>query len=164
MKTSSNINVSPARFADALAIAELSRDLIETGLGWRWRAQRVRAMMREPECIVLTARTDETLMAFAIMEFHATHAHLNLLATASAYQRQGHARRLLNWLVASAQIAGLDRIIVEVRADNTNALAYYADLGFTLKRRLVGYYAEREDALQLVRLLMDPKTAAGRPL
>lgn len=164
MKTSSNIKISPARAVDALLIAELSRDLIETGLGWRWRASRVLAMMREPECVVLTARTGETMMAFAIMEFHATHAHLNLLATAAAHQRRGHARRLLDWLVDSARIAGLERIIVEVRADNAKALAYYANLGFTCKRRLVGYYAGREDALQLVRLLMDPKTAAGRPL
>ena len=163
MKTSSNIEISPARAADALPIAELSRDLIETGLGWRWRTSRVLAMMREPECVVLTARAGESLMAFAIMEFQATHGHLNLLATAPKYQRQGHARRLLDWLVASAQIAGLDRIIVEVRADNAQARAYYANLGFTFKRRLVGYYAGREDALQLVRFLIDPKIAAGRP-
>lgn len=164
MRTSSNIRISPARAADALPIAELSRDLIETGLGWSWRANRVLAMMREPECVVLTAHTGETLMAFAIMEFQVTHAHLSLLATAAAYQRQGYARRLLDWLVASARIAGLDRIIVEVRSDNATALAYYANLGFSFKRRLVGYYAGREDALQLVRLLMDPKIAAGRPL
>jgi ribosomal protein S18 acetylase RimI-like enzyme len=163
MKTSSNIKILTACAADAVPIAELSRDLIETGLGWRWRASRVLAMVREPECVVLTARRDDTLLAFAIMEFKSTHAHLNLLATAPAYQRQGYARRLLDWLVASARIAGLDRITVEVRADNANARAYYAGRGFTFKRRLKGYYAGREDALQLVQLLMNPEIAAGRP-
>lgn len=85
MKTSSNIKIVPACAADAEPIAELSRDLIETGLGWRWRASRVLVMMREPECMVLTARLGDTLLAFAIMEFKSTHAHLNLLATAPAY-------------------------------------------------------------------------------
>jgi ribosomal protein S18 acetylase RimI-like enzyme len=163
MKTSSNIKISQACAADAVPIAELSRDLIEKGLGWRWRASRVLAMVREPECVVLTAHLGDTLLAFAIMEFKSTHAHLNLLATAPAYQRQGYARRLLDWLIASARIAGLDRITVEVRADNTKARAYYANLGFTFKRRLKGYYAGREDALQLVHLLMNPEIAAGRP-
>ena len=163
MKTSSNIVISPAQMADAVSIAELSRDLIEAGLGWRWRAARVLSMIREPECVVLTARRDETLLAFAIMQFEPTHAHLNLLATAKDYQRQGHARRLLDWLVASARVAGLDQIIVEVRAGNRSAQAYYAALGFSFRRRLKGYYAGREDALQLVWTLIEPEMAARRP-
>jgi ribosomal-protein-alanine N-acetyltransferase len=35
-----------ARPSDAQAIAEMSRDLIEHGLGWRWTPSRIRAALR----------------------------------------------------------------------------------------------------------------------
>ena len=42
-----------ARLADAPAIAQLSRTLIETGLPWSWFPRRVAASIRDPETNVL---------------------------------------------------------------------------------------------------------------
>ena len=72
--------ISLARPSDALALAEMSRDLVEIGLGWSWKPSRILAMIEHPESVVLMARTRLEIAGFAIMEFHETHAHLNLLA------------------------------------------------------------------------------------
>jgi len=163
MRTDSRVTIEIARDIDALPIAALSRDLIEFGLPWRWKPARVLSMIRDPDCVVLAARGDNALVAFALMEFHEIHGHLNLLATAPAYRRQGHARQLLQWLLASARVAGLATISLEVRSDNYAAQEFYRRLGFRIEKRLVDYYAQRIDALNMILPLIEPAQAARRP-
>ena len=51
-----SITFELAAQTDALGIARMSRDLIETGLGWSWTATRVLRSIRDPETLVLVAR------------------------------------------------------------------------------------------------------------
>ena len=44
-----------ANRSDALAIAEMSRDLIEKGLGWSWTKERVTRCLRHPDTNVVVA-------------------------------------------------------------------------------------------------------------
>ena len=80
-------------------------------------------------------------------------AHLVLMAVAPPFRRQGVGRRLLGWLVASAQVAGVMSIHVELRAQNRAAHALYQSLGFAETLRLPGYYRGRETAVRMLRLL-----------
>ncbi len=68
-----------ARIADAPAIAERSRTLIETGLPWSWVPRRVEASIRHPETNVVVARVREGIAGFGIMWYGLEEAHLNLL-------------------------------------------------------------------------------------
>ena len=142
-----------ARLADAPAIAQLSRTLIETGLPWSWVPRRVAASMRQPETNVLVARAGERITGFGIMRYGMEAAHLDLFAVDRAWQGQGLGRRLLEWLERPAQVAGLARILLEVRADNAGARAFYERLGYRRLVLLPGYYQGREDALRMERLL-----------
>ena len=142
-----------ARLADAPAIAELSRTLIETGLPWSWFPRRVAASIRDPETNVLVARAGERIAGFGIMRYGAEAAHLDLFAVDRAWQGQGLGRRLLEWLERPARVAGLARILLEVRADNAGARAFYERLGYRPLARLPGYYQGREAALRLERAL-----------
>lgn len=148
-----NIEVRLAREADARPIAVMSRDLIETGLGWSYPPHRVAALVSDRNTVSLVARSGEALAGFGIMSFGEEHAHLVLLAVRPAHRRRGVARRVLEWLLESAVTAGIVSVHVELRAHNRDAYAFYGALGFAETLRLAGYYRGRETAIRMLRLL-----------
>lgn len=139
--------------ADALEIAEMSRDLIEQGLTWSWTPARVQHFITGSDSSVVVARRERHIAAFAIMHFGQDIAHLNLLAVAPAYRRQGLGRQLLDWLTATAMEAGVFRINLELRSHNESARAFYENLGFDSLGVVPGYYQGREAALRMSRRL-----------
>ena len=154
---SANGILRPGRLTDANQIALMSRNLIETGLGWSWTPARVVRNIRCRDTMTLVAcDTHEQLIAFAIMYFGLEEAHLNLLAVAPPYQRSGIGRRLLAWLEKSARVAGIAVIYLEVRACNHEARCFYQALGFRELTRLPGYYNGREPAIRMARELRTP--------
>jgi ribosomal-protein-alanine N-acetyltransferase len=140
-----------ARIADAPAIAHLSRTLIEAGLSWSWVPRRVAASIRHPETNVLVARARDRIAGFGIMRYGAEEAHLDLFAVDRPHQGQGIGHRLLEWLERPARVAGLARIVLEVRADNAGARAFYERLGYRTLERVPGYYQGREAAVRMGR-------------
>lgn len=143
------MKVSVARAADALPIARMSKILIEQGLPWSWTESRVRHAIRHPETAVIAARDGRRLAGFAIMQFADAHAHLNLLAVATAYRRRGLGRELVEWLEACARTAGIFEVRLELRAGNDQAREFYEALGYTVAGRVLSYYAGREDACRM---------------
>lgn len=156
---SRDITLELAGRGDAPAIAAMSRDLVEAGLGWRYRSERVRQLIYDPETVTLVARDGERMIGFAVMTFGEERAHLVLLAVLRACQRRGVARRLTQWLLQSATTAGIASIHVELRAQNAVAYAFYRALGFAETLRLPGYYRGRETAVRMMRMLRAPGNA-----
>ena len=148
-----DIELGFANPGDAPRIARLSRDVIEAGLGWTYRASRIGALMSETETVTLVGRTRLQPVGFAIMRFGDERCHLILLAVDPAHQRRGLARRMVEWLVESALVAGMASIHVELRASNAAALAFYAAMGFSETFRVPGYYRGRETAVRMLRML-----------
>lgn len=140
---------------DAAEIARMSRDYIEAGLGWSWLPRRVLGMIRDPESVVLIGRGRGagSIAGFAIMEYHARHAHLNLLAVTPEQRRSGLGRRLLEWLEETARVAGTFRVVLEVRARNFGAREFYRELGYYEREYVPGYYQGQESALRMMKRL-----------
>ncbi len=156
-----------ARLQDAPALAVLSRELIEAGLVWRYTPPRMAALIRHPETVALVAcaappiqaltqaptrppaappsapPSDTTVHGFAVMHFGDAQAHLSLLCVQPQQRQQGIGRRLTDWLAASARVAGITSIALELRADNASALGFYRRLGFVETTLLPGYYDDR---------------------
>jgi [ribosomal protein S18]-alanine N-acetyltransferase len=151
-----DITLQFAQPSDAAMLAAISRDLIEEGLGWRYRAQAVRQLIADPETVTLVARAGASVAGFGIMKFGDERAHLVLLAVRPDFRRHGIARRVLQWLVESAATAGVASIHVELRARNNGAYAFYRAIGFAETLRVPGYYAGRETAIRMLRLLRTP--------
>jgi len=150
-----------AHAADAAPVARLSRDLVETGLGWSWRDQRVLRAIDSPDNVVLAARVGQRLAGAAVMYFGQDEARLNLLAVAPPWQRAGLGTRLVQWLEASALTAGTSVIYLEVRTGNAGAQAFYRGLGYRRVTLLRGYYRGRESALVMARdLWLSPPVGA----
>src|SRR5688572_23562832 len=151
---SQEIKLRLATVADALQIALISRDVIETGLGWSWTPPRVLRSIRCPDTTVLVADAGPQVAGFAIMYFGEEEAHLNLLAVRKDYQRAGLGRRLIEWLEASALVAGISVVYLEVRANNRGAQTFYEKRGYRKIAHVPGYYSGRESALYMARDLL----------
>lgn len=147
-----------ARTTDARAIANMSRELIEYGLGWRWTEQRVAASINADNTNVLVARLDHRLAGFGIMKYGEQVAHLNLFAVAPDHRRGGIGRQLLHWLERCASVTGNVAISLEVRAGNTGAQRFYESMGYRTLVQLPGYYQGVEPALRMGRRLAAKKT------
>ena len=158
--TTQDITLQFAERSDAAVLAVMSRDLIEDGLGWRYRTQSVRHLIADPETVTLVARNGVAVAGFGIMKFGEERAHLVLLAVGPDYRRRGIARRVIQWLVESAATAGVVSIHVELRARNTGAYAFYRAIGFAETLRLPGYYSGRETAIRMLRMLRAPADTA----
>jgi [ribosomal protein S18]-alanine N-acetyltransferase len=155
------LNIRLARAHDARAVAAMSRDLIETGLGWKYDAPKIAGLIAEPEVLSLVACDRLGLAGFAIMQFGDERAHLLLLAVRPRCQRQGVARRLMQWLFASARVAGIAELSLELRAGNEAARAFYRALGFADAGLVSGYYRERESAIRMLRVLRSRSVEAS---
>ncbi len=145
---------------DAPTMALMSRDLIEAGLAWRYSPQRIAALIAESETTAVIACDGSQLLGFAVMQFGDERAHLSLLCVLPAQQRRGIARRLMEWLLESAAVAGIASIHLELRADNEAARMFYRAMGFSETVLVPGYYEGRYAARRMVRLLRAPTPMA----
>jgi ribosomal protein S18 acetylase RimI-like enzyme len=145
------ITLGPARIGDAPGIAQLSRQVIESGLPWNWTPRRVAAQMKDRETLVVVAKSMRELAGFAIAQFGTETVHLSLLGVAAVHQRHGVGRRLVAWVEESAVVAGLFTVKLEVRAGNFSARRFYAALGYKESESVRGYYSGVEDAVKLSR-------------
>ena len=134
---------------DARAIAELSRDSIERGLGWSYSPSRIQRAIRSRTTNVAVVHERGCLLAFGIMDYGDTAAHLVLLGVQPQQRRRGLGRHVLSWLEQCAVTAGLERIGIEVRADNPGAIGFYRRLGYEVRGRVPGYYRGVVDAVVL---------------
>jgi len=154
-----------ASIADAQALAVMSRDLVEAGLGWEYRRDRIAAMIADRDNVALVTRDGTRVAGFAIMTFREERGHLALLAVRPSHQRRGIARSMVDWLTQSALVAGLASLHVELRAGNSAAYALYKAASYVETLRVPGYYRGREAAVRMMRLLRAPNAAlpAWRP-
>ena len=159
------ITIRPAEPRDAQAVSAMSRDFIESGLGWKYDAARVLRAMRDKETLAVVAcegakGAKGAVAGFAIMEFGDERAHLVLLAVRPSHRRLGIGQRLLDWLLESARVAGMASIHLELRASNDAARRFYRAMGFYETVLVPGYYrsgeGKKEGALRMLRVLRVP--------
>jgi ribosomal protein S18 acetylase RimI-like enzyme len=147
----SDCHLQLARMEQAAALAQMSRALIETGLGHSWTAARIARQIQHSESVVLIAKLASDTAGFAVMQFGDDSAHLNLLAVEPPHRRRGIARALLHWLEATARTAGTFTIALELRATSATAYAFYSALGYRETGRMRGYYQGVEEAIRMAR-------------
>ena len=144
-----------ARINDALRIAEMSRDLIESGLGWSWTKPRVAKEINADNANVIVTVDVNDIVGFAIMSYHESEARLNLFAVSPDYRRKGVGRRMIKWLERTALIYGNSIVYLEVRSGNNIARDFYTSLGYKIIQRLPRYYKGRESAIRMARDLLE---------
>lgn len=160
------ITVRLAEPRDAQAIALMSRDFVEAGLGWKYDTARVLRAIRDRDTLAVVAceggkgAARGLISGFAIMELGDERAHLVLLAVRPAHRRLGIGQRLLDWLLESARVAGMASVHLELRSVNDAARRFYKAMGFYETVLVPGYYrsgeGRKEGALRMLRVLRAP--------
>lgn len=92
----------------------------------------------------------ECLAGYAVLALMYDEGHLLNLCIAPRHRRRGLARYLLRHVLREAVSAGMDRVLLEVRAGNGSAQRLYLSEGFGVIGERPGYYPDpggREDAL-----------------
>jgi [ribosomal protein S18]-alanine N-acetyltransferase len=129
-----------AHTRDAQHIAAMSRDHIEQGLGWEYQQRQILMKIRDADTNVITAWHESTFAGFAIMSYQGFEAHLVLFAVLPAYRRRGAGTQLIQWLIKTAEVAGVQTVTVELRKANESARRFYESLGFKQLEPLRNYY------------------------
>jgi ribosomal-protein-alanine N-acetyltransferase len=100
--------------------------------------------------LVAVSAQPEQLLGFAIASLLPLQAELESIVVATTTQRQGLGRRLFQELARQLRAAGTRELLLEARASNKAALAFYRSLGFTQTGLRPRYYADPiEDAVQM---------------
>src|SRR5438445_45553 len=136
---------------DSAAIAAMSRDLIERGLGWSWTPRRVQRSIADAHTNVVVALDAQHLAGFGIMRYHDDEAHLLLLAVNPADRRRGVGAALVTWLEKAALVSGVGQVYLEARAGNLQARAFYRRLGYLEVQRVPGYYQGVEPGVRMAK-------------
>ncbi|KAK4996357.1 N-alpha-acetyltransferase 20 [Elasticomyces elasticus] len=77
------------------------------------------------------------------------HAHITCLTVAPSARRLGHATRLSEVLEQVGDREGCWFVDLFVRVENTAAIELYKKMGYSVYRRIIGYYNDDSDAFDM---------------
>jgi len=142
--------VRPASPVDARAIATLEADNLGRDA---WSAGLVEQGVSGelPTIHYLVAEVDGQIVGYAAASIVADIAELQRIAVTPLSRRTGLAAALLDAVVTAAKEQRADRVLLEVREYNTEALAFYADQGFVEIDRRRRYYRDGATAIVMRR-------------
>jgi ribosomal-protein-alanine N-acetyltransferase len=106
-----------------------------------------------PTIHYLVAEVDGEVTAYAVASVVADISELQRIAVTPAARRQGIASALLTEVVELARAGEADRLLLEVRDTNEEALAFYAANGFVEVDRRPRYYRDGSTAVVMRRSL-----------
>lgn len=133
----------PLTYDDLPRVVELERQLFGPSA---WTEPMVAAELRAPgRWYVAAVEGDDALVGYAGLWFDGDVTQVMTIGVAPAVQRQGVGTALLSALVERSRALGAAAVLLEVRVDNTPALAMYERFGFTVLRLRRRYY-QPEDA------------------
>jgi len=102
-----------------------------------------------PTVTYLVAESDGVVVGHAVTSAAGDIAELQRIAVDEIHRRTGVASSLLADVVEAAGRTEADRLLLEVRADNRGAIAFYAAQGFVEIDRRPRYYADGTTAVVL---------------
>ena len=128
--------------AECLGPDAWSRALVESGVSGE-----------VPTVHYLVVVLHDQVTAYAAASIVAEIAELQRIAVLPSVRRRGHATALLEAVVERAVAGQADRLLLEVRETNAEALGFYAASGFVEVDRRPRYYRDGSTAIVLRRPL-----------
>jgi ribosomal-protein-alanine N-acetyltransferase len=143
-----------AAAGDVDAIARLERDNLGDD-AWSPALVEEGVSGALPTVRYLVAEDGDEVVGHAVVSVVADSSELQRIAVDAQRRRRGLATRLLEEVVGLARRQGADRLLLEVREDNTGGIAFYAARGFKEIDRRRRYYHDGATAVVLERYLSD---------
>lgn len=144
------VSVRPAGDTDTERIAELETSALGRD-AWSPALVAEGVAARLPTISYLVAETDGLVIGYVVVSVAGEDAELQRIAVDADVRRKGVASSLLTAGLAHAVRHGAERMLLEVREDNTGARDFYASTGFTEIGRRPRYYRDGATAVILER-------------
>lgn len=138
--------IRPATADDADAVAALEADNLGRD-AWSYGLVAQGVAGTVPTVRYLIAEDAGVVVGYAAASIVADIAELQRIAVTPPSRRAGVAGELLSSVVAAAREARADRLMLEVREDNTGALAFYAARDFVEIDRRSRYFRDGATAV-----------------
>ena len=117
----------------------------------KWSEASFSSEIKKPNSAVFCACYYNKIVGVACVENQFGDGYLHNIAVADDYRRQGIARQLMNKCREFLQTNDVEKIFLEVRTSNTNAVNLYKKCGFETVCVRKGFYANpTEDAYSMV--------------
>lgn len=157
------LEVRPARPADLATLARIEADSFVTDKLSRRSFLR---LTRSPSATVLVACRGERPVGYAIVltRTGSQSARLYSIAVGAGEAGRGVGSLLMKAAEDAALARGANRLRLEVRVDNTDAIAFYKARGYRQLGERANYYADGMTALLLARSLTNSTNAPARRL
>jgi [ribosomal protein S18]-alanine N-acetyltransferase len=148
------VRIRPMSASDLERVVEIAASLPAAP---QWAAPVYRAALdpsHAPRRIALVAAdpASDAALGFLVASVVAPEAELETIAVARQGQRRGVGARLLRSLVDALRPEHVNQLLLEVRASNRAAVAFYRALGFRDAGRRARYYADPEEDAALMAL------------
>ena len=151
-KTSTQDNTSEQ------VLAQLAQIESELFVHDAWSAAQINSLLAQPfnHIIYATDELNTRLVGYCFYSHIFEDAEILKIGTCRDYQQQGIASQLLTAMAQICQIAGAERMLLEVREDNHAALAFYQKHGFEQIAVRKNYY-DNHDMTKTHALIMQRK-------
>lgn len=143
-----------AEVSDAEGISRLQRAAFDDP----WSADSVARLLTGPANLSLLAEETGAVTGFLLGQCVVDTAEVLAVAVEGTRRREGWGAALLAGFEAVAAVAGADRVLLDVAADNESALALYRSRNYEAIARRDRYYAAGRlspvDALVMAKMLV----------
>jgi len=114
---------------------------------FRWSEEDFIACLRQRNCIGMIAEHNELIIGFIIYELNEDRLNVINLAVDPQWRRRGVGTAMINKLIGKLSHQRRNRILLEVRETNLNALLFLRNNGFRAINILKDHYDDsQEDA------------------
>lgn len=127
-----------------------------------WSPEQFWQELAQPTRTYLVAESDGEVVGYAGTFSTPPDADIQTVGVRSDQQGRGIARLLVTELLATVEAHGATHTLLEVRADNTRALALYESLGFERISIRRHYYPDGGDAVIMRRSAREQARDQGR--
>lgn len=142
-------------------LAQLAQIESELFVHDAWSAAQINSLLAQPFNHIIYAidELNQRLIGYCIYSHIFEDAEILRIGTWSHYQQQGIASQLLTAMAQMCQVAGAERVLLEVREDNYAALAFYKKHEFEQIAVRKNYY-DNHDTTKTHALIMQHKLNA----
>jgi len=129
-----------------------------------WPVEEYRNLLKQGTSLALGTAHEETdsLKAFVLSQIAVDTADILMIATSPQHQRQGLAKTILGSLIKRLGERGVERITLDVAADNDAAIALYGAMEFAIDGRRPKYYRQGKNRVDAI-LMSRPVTGLPQP-
>lgn len=120
-----------------------------------WSVAEFEKELQNPLARVLVCVEDQTVLGFVQLRHIAGEGQLLNIAVAEQAKHQGVGRCLITGMQTLAKQEQIEQVVLEVRSQNSSALAFYEALGFERIGKRRGFYQHPVDDALLYRLTFE---------